>query len=286
MRPRTNRPAHFHLTVKGLALWGFFAFSTFSLHAQGTSRLPSGAARYGSTFPGLESDPLAVIQSQPAAPPRVMPQAETISVHDLLVPASAIKEFQRSEKAVRSGDFRSAAGHLQKAILIEPKFVQAHNNLGASYIQLNEYESAVTEFQMAISLDGKIQEPYRNLGLGLFLLRRYPEAELAARQALKLDPQRTAGYYTLGRILAAEGGNSSEAEELLRQVVPTIPEARLPLAQALLNQGATDRAANELRAYISSSTANPAKKQAVQCWLAQMTKSPARLACTVAKTSN
>ncbi len=110
---------------------------------------------------------------------------------------SAIKEFQRSEKAVHSGDFQSAAEHLRKAIQIDPNFVQAHNNLGASYIELNECESAVTEFRKAIDLDSKLQESYRNLGLALFLLRRYPEAEIAARQALQLGPQRGSARYTL-----------------------------------------------------------------------------------------
>ncbi len=197
----------------------------------------------------------------------IRPQAESISVHELLLPAGAVKEFQRSEKAVRSGDFRSAAEHLRNAIQIAPSFVQAHNNLGAAYIQLNEYESGVAEFRAAIALDPKIEESHRNLGLGLFLLRRYPEAELAARQALQLDSQRSSARYTLGRILAAEGVNATEAEQLLRPTVREYPEARLPLAQVLLNRGATTSAAAELREYLKSTDADVARKRAVQSWL-------------------
>ena len=273
MRPKTRRITHLSGALKGLTFCGVFALSAFSLHA-----------RYGNPLSGIEStDPLAFIQAQPAAPPRMAPQAETISVRDLLVPAGAIKEFQRSEQAFHSGDFHSAVGHLQKAIQIEPNFVQAHNNLGASYVELKQYESAVTEFQKAIDLDSKVHAPYRNLGLGLFLLRRYPQAELAERQALQLNPQSGLARYTLGRILAAEGGNAPEAEKLLRQFTSTYPEARLPLVRALLDEGALDQAALELRAYLNSADADPAKKQAAQCWLAQITKAQVTAACEETK---
>jgi tetratricopeptide (TPR) repeat protein len=228
---------------------------------------------YGKRLPGLES--LEAIQSQPAPSPRVRAQAETISVHKLLLPAGAIKEFQRSQKAVRSGNFQSAAEHLQKALQIYPDFVQAHNNLGASYLQLNEYERAIPEFQKAIELDPKIQEAYRNLGLGLFLLGRYPEAEVAARQAWQLNPQLSRARYTLGRILAAEGSTSIEAEQLLRGTTSEFIDARLPLAQVLWNKGDREQAANELRTYLKSDDADPAKMAGVKYWLAQITQGKA-----------
>jgi Flp pilus assembly protein TadD len=267
MRPKTKLSQH--CTI-GLTLCGTILLCIPSMHAQGmSSRLPPGI-RYGNAVPG--PDPLETIQAEAVAAPRIKPQAETISIHELLLPAGAVKEFQRSEKAVRAGDFRSAAEHLQKALQIAPAFVQAHNNLGASYIQLNEYESAVAEFQAAIALDAKIGEPYRNLGLGLFLLRRYPEAEVAARQAFQLDPQRSPARYTLGRILAAEGSGSNEAEQLLRQSVSDFPDARLPLAQVFLNKGVPELAAAELRGYLKSPHADPVKKQAVQSWLTLITR--------------
>ena len=205
MRPRLKRFTQF---ARGFALCStLFSLCASAGHAQGISASRAAAgARYGTGLAGLES--LEAIQSQPAPSSRVRIQAETISVHEFLVPGGAIKEFQRSQKAVRSGNFESAAEHLQKALQIYPNFVQAHNNLGANYIQLNEYERAIPEFQKAIELDPKILEAYRNLGLGLFLLGRYPEAETAARQAMQLNPRLGLARYTLGRILAAEGSTS------------------------------------------------------------------------------
>ena len=275
MRPRTKSITQFTI---GLALCSALLSSCASSgYAQGmsSSRVPA-SARYANTLPDPESFPsigtLGTIPSPAAPAAAVKSLAGTISVHELHVPPGAIKEFQRSEKAVHSGDFQLAAEHLRKAILIDPNFVQAHNNLGASYIEMNECESAVTEFRKAIDLDSKLHESYRNLGLALFLLRRYPEAEVAARQALQLDPQRGSARYTLGRILAAEGSGSAEAEESLRQSVPENVDARLPLAQVLLNRGATEQSANELRAYMRSPGANQASMASVQYWLSKITQ--------------
>jgi Flp pilus assembly protein TadD len=269
MRPRTKLTTHFTI---GLALCSALLSSSAPVgYAQGMSSNRQSAGVHYATRPG-GLDQLEVIQSQAAPSPRVTTEAETISVRELLVPGAAIKEFHHSEKAVRSGNFQSAAEHLRKAIQIAPAFVQAHNNLGASYIQLNEYESAVAEFRKAIDLDPKLQEAHRNLGLGLFLLRRYPEAEIAARQAVQLDPQRGPARYTLGRILAAEGIGSAEAEQLLRQSVSEFVDARLPLAQVLLNRGDTEQAANELRTYMKSPGANQAKMPIVEYWLSRITQ--------------
>jgi Flp pilus assembly protein TadD len=280
MRPATSVA---HLTMY-VALCGVLLSCGSKVRAQGMSPRETAAIRYGNALPGNNSlpplDSLANMPSESAIAPRVAPLVETISVHELLVPAGAVKEFQRSLKAVHSGDFQSAAEHLQKAIRIDPNFVQAHNNLGASYMQLSQYESAVSEFQRAIELDPGIQETRRNLGLGLFLLRRYREAEVAARQALQLDPQRNSARYTLGRILAAEGSSSAEAEQLLRQSVADFADARLPLARVLLNRGANDQAAAELRTYLKSPGANPDKKQAIACALAQITRTDENAACS------
>jgi hypothetical protein len=49
----------------------------------------------------------------------------------------------------------------------------------------------------------------------------------------------------------------------------------LPLAQVLLNKGAQDLAATELRTYLRSAKIDQAKKQAVEQWLSEITQSKA-----------
>lgn len=196
------------------------------------------------------------------------PAAEAlISTRQLLIPAKAVEELGRSEKAFKAGDAQSSIAHLEKALRIYPDYLEAHNNLATRYIFLDQYDKAVTECEKAITIDSNSVKPHQNLSVALSLLRRYPDAEAEARRALQLDPNSAHIKYLLGRILAAQEQNTSEAVELLRQSASAIPNARMLLAQVLVNRGATHEAAAELREYLKSP--NPQYKKQAQCGLAQ-----------------
>lgn len=284
MRPETKRRL---LSAFGFAMLGCIAMlpCASSAIAQGNDApRMTGAnvrARQWAT-----SDPLAESELQPVAPPpavRATPIGDTVSVSSMQLPAGAIKEFHRSEKCVGNGDFSGAADHLEKALRADPKFVEAHNNLGASYMQLERYKDAIAQFEAAVALDAKMEAPYRNMSLSLFLMQRYPEAEAAARQALRLNPEHKGARYTLGRALAAEGSASTEAERLLRESLSEFPEARLPLAQVLLNRCANLDAATELRTYLTSNSLEPEKRRAVETWLERSSKGQVASGCAQAK---
>jgi tetratricopeptide (TPR) repeat protein len=218
-----------------------------------------------------------------AVDPSHLPKpVETVSTRALLIPPKAMKELQRSQSAFLSGDIRSSARHLERALQIYPHYLEAHNNLGSRYIELHEYEKAAAEFRKAIDLDSRVMQPFKNLSVALFLLERYPDAEIAARRALDLDPHNSTAQYMLGCVLATEKRNPSEAMELLRQTEVALPDARLLLAQILLRQGALDEAEKELHEYLKLPGVE--KKQQVGCWLARLEQASATTACAQANT--
>jgi tetratricopeptide (TPR) repeat protein len=229
-----------------------------------------------------ETQPRSLIPTVTLDPSRVPNPRETISTRELLVPSKARKELQRSQAALLSGDLRSSALHLEQALHIYPGYLEAHNNLGARYFELQEYEKATVEFQKAIDIDPRMSQPYNNLCVALFLLQRYPDAEAAARRALDLDPHNSTARYMLGCILATEKRNPLEAIETLRQTQDKFPDARLLLAQVLLRQGAVNEAKNELRNYLN--VPGVEKKQKVECWLARLEQTLATTGCVQAKT--
>jgi Tfp pilus assembly protein PilF len=200
--------------------------------------------------------------------PTAEPPAGIISAQTLRVAPKAIKEFDRSMKAFQSGDYQKAATYLEKAIRIAPDFIQAHNNLGAVYINLRQYDSAIAELRKSIELSPDLATPYHNLAMVLILLRRLPEAEDAARHALHLGPQQSAASFTLGRILALRHHNTPEAVQLLTAACSETPQAYLVLAQVLQNRGETPAAIAALRSYLQNP--DPAKKTTVESWLAQL----------------
>ena len=140
----------------------------------------------------------------------------TISVHQLVIPTKAAREFQRSQKSFQAGDLQSACAHLEKALQIYPNFVEAHNNLAAAYIVLQQYEKAAEQLRLTIAINPNVDVSYDNLSYALFSLGRYSEGEEAARHALQLNPLRNKTRYNLGRALAAQEHYTPEAVEVLR----------------------------------------------------------------------
>jgi tetratricopeptide (TPR) repeat protein len=198
---------------------------------------------------------------------------ETISLGELRIPPKAAKEIQRSQNALRSGDVRSSAVHLERALQIYPQSLEVHNNLGSRYIELHEYEKAAVEFQKAIEIDPRVMQPFNNLSVAFFLLQRYPDAEAAARRALDLNPHNPTSRYMLGCVLAMEKRNPLEAVEMLRETKREFPDSRLLLAEILLRRGAVPEAENELRDYLT--VPGVEKKQNVERWLARLAKTSA-----------
>ena len=214
-----------------------------------------------------EPPPHPLVPTDPSRLPRL---GETISMSELRIPPKAVKEIQRSQTALRSGDVRSSAAHLERALQIYPQSLEVHNNLGSRYIELREYEKAAVEFQSAIDIDPRVMQPFNNLSVAFFLLQRYPESEAAARRALDLDPRNPTSRYMLGCVLATEKRNPLEAMEMLRQTKHEFPDSRLLLAEILLRRGAINEAENELRDYLAVPGAE--KKQNVERWLARLTQ--------------
>ena len=217
-----------------------------------------------------EQTPNSLVPTDPSRLPRL---GETVSIEELRIPPKAVKEIQRSQNALKSGDTRSSARHLEKALQIYPDCLEARNSLGARYIDLHEYEKASEEFQKAIAIDPRVMQPFNNLSVALFLQQRYADAEVAARRALNVDPQHPTARYMLGAILATEKRNPEEAMELLRQTKREFPDSYLLLAQILLRRGATEEAINELREYLA--LPSPEKKQNVERWLARLSQKSA-----------
>ena len=223
--------------------------------------------------------PNSLVPNDPSHLPRL---SQTVSMRDLLIPPKAVKELRRSQKALGSGDTRSSARHLERALKIYPNYLEGHNSLGARYIELHEYEKAAAEFQKAIDIDPRVMPPVNNLSVALFLEQRYVDAEAAARCAVDLDPHDPTARYMLGAILATENRNPAEAMEMLRQTKNQFPDSTLLLAQILERRGDVKEAQKELRDYLAVPDAE--KRQNVERWLARLTQKSTASSATEPRT--
>jgi superkiller protein 3 len=194
----------------------------------------------------------------------------TVSVKDLKrkIDPKAAKELHKSQQAAAKGDRQKVIEHLRRAIDRDPAYMEAYNNLGAAYMQMNEFGRAVNEFQKAVELVPDSPMANSNLTVALYSLKRYPEAERAARQALKANPQSKRASLVLGMSLALEKRLPDEALDSLERAAPLFPRARLAAADLLAHQGQRDQAIEELKRYLKSGKVED--RQSVETWLAEL----------------
>ena len=199
--------------------------------------------------------------------------SRTVSARELLhpIPSKAAKEFRRSQKAQDAGDIQGSIKHLEKAIEIDPDYMEAHNNLGARFMALQQYDKSAAEFQKAVELEPTSAKTQFGLSLALSVLGRYPEAEAPARRAVQLDPQLTSALYTLGQVLVMQNKVTPEAEEDLRKSAAKYPRARLMLAKLFALRGDANETAAQLREYLRSGSTDSRKE--AEAWLARLSPS-------------
>ncbi len=181
------------------------------------------------------------------------PPTGTVSLAQLRhkVPKEARKQFEKAAKATQKGRTDEAIVLLQKALEIDPDYMEAHVNLAARLMHKGQVDAAVPHLEQAIKLDPASAPAYLNLGIAFLYQGKVKDAERAAREAAKLDPVNPNNRYVLGLALATEE-QDEEALRLLRSVEHQIPRARVAVARILAQQGNTSEAAEELRTYLNT----------------------------------
>jgi Flp pilus assembly protein TadD len=67
-------------------------------------------------------------------------------------------------KAIDAKDFKSAVGHLTKAVQESPNDADAHNMLGYSYRKLETFDKSMEHYQRALKIDANHRSAHEYLG--------------------------------------------------------------------------------------------------------------------------
>ena len=198
------------------------------------------------------------------------PEGALVPVKLLQIPGPARKEMQKSDQALKAGDVRGSAEHLENMLMYTPDLAVVHNALGTRYVTLQAYDKGIDEFRKAAALDPKYRLAVDNIAVTMCMQHRYAEAEPVARWALQIQPEAATSRYLLGSILVEEGKITAEASRLLESVQQDYPRARLFLAITMTAKGDVAQAAEELRQYLSSPRA--ADNGVAKRWLGNLEK--------------
>jgi len=194
----------------------------------------------------------SAVDAQLQSVPR-QPVSSTVTIHGLQhhVPARAEKEFERGLKAEKKRNDEEAIAHFKKAIVLDPEFYTAINDLGTSYLRLDRVELAVEQFTKAIAVDSHAIVAYSNLALAYLKQGRFADGERTARRAVDLDRGDALSQLMLGTSLVLERHFTAEAERSLTRAAGELAVAKFWLAVGLAEKGDIRNAKDQLNMYLA-----------------------------------
>lgn len=173
---------------------------------------------------------------------------------------SAVAHYNAGVDAYEAGRYNTAADEFRTAIHIDPRFAEAHANLGL-VLEGSDTEAALQQLRAATTLKPDLADAHNTLGALLYRQQQFPAAAAEYRTVLRLHPDSVAGHYNLGLALAKMNRPQAAIAEF-EQVVklkPDFTDARLDLGQALYQAGRKSQARAQWRTVAASDNADAAK---------------------------
>ena len=162
-----------------------------------------------------------------------------IAAQTIVQNPSAVVLFRDGVAAQQQGALERAADAYRRAIEAEPRYAEAHANLGAVLVRLGQYEEAVACYERALRINPQLNAARLNLGLAHYRAGALGAAVEAFRAAYAADPSLLQARQLLGLALV-ETGHDAEAIphlEAAAQAAPDEPAVLFALGRAYARSG-------------------------------------------------
>ena len=181
------------------------------------------------------------------------PDESLPALTDLSAPHNARKAFEKGMRALQTHQLPDARRDLSEAVAKYPCYARAQTALASVLIAKRDLTAAEAGLRKAIQCDPGFPEGFTSLGRLLNSEKKFAESEQVLQQGLRLSPNSWELYDQLAAAHHNLGSYSRAAEEWLHVMVlnPKAPtEVHAKLAAAYLQQGNSEKAYTEFRAYL------------------------------------
>lgn len=151
------------------------------------------------------------LKPDPALKPR-----NVTALIDPNVPPDARAEFEKGEAALavaKKEKIQEGITHLEKAVVLYPKFTQAQLRIGTAYMDLGQWDKAEQALLKTVQLDPKAANAFFALGEINLRQKRFEDAEKNLLQGLKIEDTSAPGHLTLGRAYWEMGSKIKDTEQ-------------------------------------------------------------------------
>jgi tetratricopeptide (TPR) repeat protein len=137
--------------------------------------------------------------------------------------STALDHFSQGNDLNRDGEFEKAAEQYEKALELDPQYVDAMTNLGVAYYNLGQLDRAIEQYTKAIEIAPNDADIRSNLAAAHVQKHQSSgdptELDKALEQyekATELNPDLAEAHFGLGVIHALQGANTQAIEAFER----------------------------------------------------------------------
>jgi len=127
---------------------------------------------------------------------------------------------------IREGDLDGARATLDIALEYNPRFSEAHANMGLIALRAGRFDDGEASLRRAVALNPDFAEGWTNLASISLHRGDFDEAESRARRAVRVDPDFAVARAVLIRALVATG-RLDAARDQVRRLLVVLPEEAL-----------------------------------------------------------
>jgi tetratricopeptide (TPR) repeat protein len=142
-------------------------------------------------------------------------------VLDATVPPEAEQEFEKAEELLatdKKDRQEEAIKHLEKAVKLFPRFLQAQLLLGTLCMNLERWDEAEQAMRQAFEINPQNANTLFALGEIYLRQKKYVESEKELLRGLAIDERSWGGHFTLGRLYSDKGDLSRAGQHVGRSI--------------------------------------------------------------------
>ncbi|MBU0476146.1 MAG: tetratricopeptide repeat protein [Bacteroidetes bacterium] len=113
--------------------------------------------------------------------------------------------FQKGYNAQELGELDNAILYYQKAIELNPNYVDAYYNMGNAYGKNDNADKAIECYQKVIEIAPNYTDAYLYMGLAYGTEGDFDEAIMCFKKVIELDPNNASAYLDMGLVYGSEG---------------------------------------------------------------------------------
>jgi len=131
---------------------------------------------------------------------------------------AASEAYEKGLRLLQQGQHNNAIPEFDKALRLNPRYVEAYNKRGEAFNELAQYERALKDFDAALGLNSQFAEAYFNRGNAYNDLGQAERAIKDYDEALRVDQNYLGAYYNraLAHMSLRRGEAAADARAYLK----------------------------------------------------------------------